>query len=99
MEMWTTREAFRREVGALYDAKRRFLEAHEEMAAVASDPQLARCLRQHRAQIGQQIAHLDSIGQLLSEQETVVRATRPGDCPGMSTPSWTQRRPMSSVTG
>jgi ferritin-like metal-binding protein YciE len=72
MKMWTTREAFRREVGALYDAKRRFLEAHEEMAAVASDPQLAQCLRQHLAQIGQQIAHLDSIGQLLSEQETAV---------------------------
>jgi ferritin-like metal-binding protein YciE len=72
MKIWTTREAFCREVGALYDAKRRFLEAHEEMAAVASDPQLARCLRQHLAQIGQQIAHLDSISQLLSEQETVV---------------------------
>lgn len=70
--MWTTREAFRQEVDALRDAKHQFREVHEEIAGVASDLELARYLRQHLAQSAQQFAHLDLIGELLSEQETGV---------------------------
>jgi ferritin-like metal-binding protein YciE len=59
-------------MGTLYDAKQRFLDAQEEMAAQAHDLSLARCLRQHLQQTGQQLADLDRIIQRLSEQSLVV---------------------------
>jgi ferritin-like metal-binding protein YciE len=70
--IWTTRDAFLHELGTLYDAKQRFLEAQEEMAAQAHDLALARCLRQHLHQTGQHLAHLDGLLERLSEQSVVV---------------------------
>lgn len=72
MMMWTTRDAFLREVGSLLDGKQQFLDAQEEMAESAQDEDLVRYLRQHLGQTEQQIVDLERIIQQLSEQDIAV---------------------------
>ncbi len=66
-------EKFAHELGDIYDAEHRFLEAQKEMLAKASAPQLKSMIQQHIQQTEQQIRNLEEIHSLLGHKPQRVK--------------------------
>jgi ferritin-like metal-binding protein YciE len=61
MTVDTVGKKFTHDLGDIYDAEQRFLEAQEKMLQQASSPLLREMLSEHIAQTHQQIANLDTV--------------------------------------
>ncbi|GAB4199535.1 MAG: ferritin-like domain-containing protein [Roseiflexaceae bacterium] len=61
-------QKFAHELGDIYDAEHRFLEAQQQMLTKASSPQLKSMIQQHIQQTEQQIRNLEEIHNLLGQK-------------------------------
>jgi ferritin-like metal-binding protein YciE len=68
MTISTTNEKFLHELGDIYDAEHRFLEAHQEMLSQVNETSLREGLEKHIEQTQQQIEVLEQVYQALGQQ-------------------------------
>lgn len=73
MAIKTLDEKFIHEIGDIYDAEHRFLEAQQEMMQQASDTKLKTMIREHIGQTEQHIRNLDQVYQLLGQKPQRVK--------------------------
>jgi ferritin-like metal-binding protein YciE len=73
MAIKTLDEKFIHEVGDIYDAEHRFLEAQGEMHKQATDSKLKTMLQQHMKETEQQIANLEQVYELLGQKAKRVK--------------------------
>ncbi|HEU4329247.1 MAG TPA: DUF892 family protein [Roseiflexaceae bacterium] len=66
-------QKFAHELGDIYDAEHRFLDAQKEMLNLASAPQLKSMIQQHIQQTEQQIRNLDEIHNHLGKKPQRVK--------------------------
>jgi ferritin-like metal-binding protein YciE len=68
MAISTLQETFLHDLGDIYDAEHRFLEAQQQLLPQASNPQLQEVLHEHIAQTQQQIQNIEQIFQIIGQQ-------------------------------
>lgn len=68
MALNTLDDLFLHELGDIYDAEHRFLEAQQQMLKQASDSSLKESLNKHIGETEQQIANLESVFKLLDQK-------------------------------
>lgn len=66
-------EKFIHDLGDIYDAEHRFLEAQQEMLSQATDRQLRTMLQEHIGQTQQQISNLEQVYQILGQRTQRVK--------------------------
>jgi ferritin-like metal-binding protein YciE len=73
MAISTLQEKFVHDLGDIYDAEHRFLEAQQEMMQQASDSRLQTMIREHMSQTEQQIKNLEQVYGALGEKPRRVK--------------------------
>ena len=73
MAISTLQEKFVHDLGDIYDAEHRFLEAQQEMMQQASDSRLQTMIREHMSQTEQQIKNLEQVYGTLGEKPRRVK--------------------------
>ena len=73
MSMKTLDEKFEHELGDIYDAEHRFLEAQQEMQKQASDSKLKQMINEHIGQTEQQIKNLEQVFEILGQKPKRVK--------------------------
>lgn len=68
MSLKTLAEKFAHELGDIYDAEHRFLDAQQTMLAAASDSQLKQMIAGHIGQTEQQIKNLEQVYKLIGQK-------------------------------
>ncbi len=68
MPLKTLNDKFLHELGDIYDAEHRFIEAQQEMMKQASDSSLKKLLDEHTGETEQQIKNLEQIFDILGEK-------------------------------
>jgi len=66
-------EKFIHEIGDIYDAEHRFLEAQQQMLQQASDSKLKTMIQEHIGQTEQQIQNLEQVYQALGQQPKRIK--------------------------
>jgi ferritin-like metal-binding protein YciE len=73
MQITTPEEKFQHEVGDIYDAEHRFLEAQQLMLEQASDPALKTMIQEHIAETEGQIQNLEKLYALIGQKPKRVK--------------------------
>ncbi len=73
MALKTLDEKFTHELGDIYDAEHRFLEAQQKMMKEASDSQLKQMINEHIGQTQQQIKNLEQVFELVGQKAKRVK--------------------------